>query len=420
MSDDKRSDGGATVDTAPGSKGGGNVVDWLLENKSRESVVALATVASVLLLPMFLIDILGLLGEIVGLELGGFPALATQILVFGTVAVGFNILLGYTGLLSFGHAAMFGTGAFGAALFSNAVSSSPVLVVLTAVLVGTLVSWPIGFLSIRRSGVYFAVLTLTFGQMLYFFAFGPGSGIIEAGGTIFTNGDDGYTPYTGFELTPELFGAIPLDQPVPILTPLLPGGGVSLKYLFVGAFAVLAVVFAHRIMKSPYGLILKALGENEQRVRFVGLNAARYKLMAFILSGAFAGLGGGLFAMYKAGLTVHPNQTLFWTVSGDFVIMTTLGGVGTLFGPLIGAGVFEYIRLVVSGIAVAGIEFAELWPLVLGLVFVLVVAFFSNGLYGGIRRGFRRVGNRLRAAPPEADAEADTEPRPARDGGGDD
>ncbi len=416
--DDTRSDGGTTVDTTPEPDGDGNIIDWLMEHKNRESVVALTAIAVVLLMPMFLVDILGLVGQVVGLELGGFSGLAIQILVFGVVAVGLNILLWYTGLLSFGHAAMFGTGAYAAALFSNAISASPIIVVIVAVFVGTLASWPIGFLSIRRSGVYFAVLTLTFGQMLYFFAFGPGSNIINAAGTVFTNGDDGYTPYSGFDLTPELFGSIPLDQSVPWLTPLLPGGAPSLKYLFVGAFAVLAIVFAHRIMNSPYGLILQAIGENEQRVRFVGLNAFRYKLMAFVLSGVFAGLGGGLFTLYKAGLTVHPNQTLFWTVSGDFVIMTTLGGVGTLFGPLVGAVVFEYIRLVVSGIAIGPLSFAELWPLVLGVVFVLVVTFLSQGIYGSIRAAVGRLGRRLSATTPETDT--DTEPATARDGGGDD
>jgi len=418
MSDDTRSDGGTTVDDTPAPEDGGNAVDWIIENKNRESVVALAAIATVLLIPMFFIDVLGLIGQAVGVRLGGFSGLTLQILVFGVVAVGFNILLGYTGLLSFGHAAMFGIGAYGAALFSNTLSASPILVVLTGVLVGTLASWPIGFLSVRRSGVYFAVLTLTFGQMLYFFAFGPGSNIVKAGGTVFTNGDDGYTPYSGLELTPELFGSVSLDQPVPFLTPLLPGGNPTLLYLFLGVLTVLAIVFAYRIMKSPYGLILRALGENEQRVRFVGLNAFRYKLMAFVLSGVFAGLGGAMFAMYKSGLTVHPNQTLYWTISGDFVIMTTLGGVGTLFGPLVGAAIFEYIRLVVSGVSVAGISFAGLWPLVLGLVFVLVVAFFSNGIYGGLRYGVRQVARRFseRAHGPDEGEE----PAPVGEQGGDD
>ena len=161
----------------------------------------------------------------------------------------------------------------------------------------------------------------------------------------------------------------------------------------VSTFVAIAV--AYRILQSPYGLILEALGQNEQRVSFVGLDVFRYKLMAFIISAAFAGVGGVLYAQQT--FTLHPNGSLYWIVSGDFVIMTAVGGVGTLFGPIVGAGIFEYIRLVLSGIAIGGYEFGGMWRLLLGGAFVLIVALFPDGVYGGIKRGAgwlaRRLGN---------------------------
>jgi branched-chain amino acid transport system permease protein len=312
--------------------------------------------------------------------------------------------------LSFGHAALFGTAAYASALFTNTVVASPLLAILVGVVTATLVAWPIGFLSIRRSGVYFAVLTLTFGQMLYFYAFGPGAEVIGSGSGAFTGGDNGYTPFNGVTEV-ELLGVIPLETEVPGLT-LTAGANPTIEYLLIAAMTVLAIVVAHRIVKSPYGLILKALGQNQQRVEFVGLNVFRYKLMAFIISAVFAGAGGGLYTLYKSGLTIHPNGTLYWILSGDFVIMTALGGVGSLAGPLLGAVVFEYIRLVLSGVVVPGIgEIGSLWRLLLGLTFVLVVALFPDGIYGGLRKLGLAVAERFgtdapgEAGGPAADAE---------------
>jgi branched-chain amino acid transport system permease protein len=403
---DRETDGGTTVDVAPAEP---NTIDRLVAAKDSERFVAVAAVVGMVLLPVFLIDVLGMADDLFGVGVGGFVGLPNLILSFGIVVVGYNLLLGYTGLLSFGHAALFGSAAYAAGIFSNEVVASPLLAIFVGIVVAALLAWPIGFLSIRRSGVYFAVLTLTFGQMLYFYAFGPGSWL--------TNGDDGYTT---FDVTggARLFGAFDTKATISELVReftglqlLIPEGlDMTLSYVLAGLLAVAAIVAAHRIIKSPYGLILRGIGQNEQRVEFVGLNVFRYKLMAFVLSGVFAGAGGGLYALYKAGLTVHPDATLYWIVSGDFVIMTAVGGVGSLAGPLIGAVVFEYIALVVQGITIPGLDaqIGSLWRLLLGVVFVIVVASFPDGIYGGLSSLGTRVVNRFGSAG----TEEPEEPRP--------
>ncbi|MFB6204904.1 MAG: branched-chain amino acid ABC transporter permease [Haloglomus sp.] len=415
-------DGGTVVRESP-SGSERSRLERLLDMKNRERYVALFTALGVLAFPYFLIEVLGVLEPLTGLSLGGYQGLPTLILIYGVVVVGYNVLLGFTGLLSFGHAAFFGVAAYAAALFSVNVVNSPLAMIVVAAVVGTLLAWPIGFLSIRRSGVYFAVLTLTFGQIFYGLAMGPMSWL--------TNGDDGFTPQPG-----ELFGIFRLEWPMGLIierklgvqltalaSNLLEVLHFTPRYLLVGGFTVAAVVAAHRIIKSPYGLIFKALGQNEQRVEFVGLNVFRYKLMAFVISGAFAGVGGGLYTLYKTSI-IHPNGTLYWVISGDFVIMTAVGGVGTLIGPLVGAAVFEYIRLVLSGLSIFGIEIGSAWRLLLGLAFVLIVAFLPKGVYGAIRGIAHRIAVKLGAettgtttVPDDAPSSDET---PAAGKGGDD
>jgi len=296
-------------------------------------------------------------------SIGGYSGLPSLVLIYGIIVIGFNLLLGYTGLLSFGHAAFFGTAAYGAGIFSAQVSGSPILMLLFGTVLATLLAWPIGFLSIRRSGVYFAVLTLTFGQMLYFFALGPGAPL--------TGGDNGYSDVN----VGDLFGVADLGTSLPFLE--------SIEYVFVAVLFLGALAVANRVINSPYGLIFEALGENEQRVEFVGLNVFRYKLMAFVISGAFAGLGGALFVMHEA--YIHPNTGYYWIQSGDFVIMTVLGGTGSLVAPVFGALTFEYIANVIPGLSLPVIgSVGSLWRLILGAVFVFIVWVFPRGIYGAL------------------------------------
>jgi branched-chain amino acid transport system permease protein len=388
--DEPRTDGG-TVVTDDGSSGSGsNPIDKIRQHKDKEWVVIAGIGISLLFLPVFLVEILGVVANLIGTSVGGYQGLASLVLIFAIAVVGYNLLLGYVGLLSFGHAAFFGMAAYASALLASEAPitipgvgttvtmpgiGSPVLMVLVGAIMATLLAWPIGFLSIRRSGVYFAVLTLTFGQMLYFFALAPGSWM--------TGGDNGFgTGQTGFEVS-QLLGVIHLELPSPVIA-------ANWIYVFIAAITVIAVAVAYRIINSPYGLVFEALGENEQRVEFVGFNVFRYKLMAFIISGAFAGVAGALFSIHEA--YIHPNTALYWITSGDFVIMNVVGGVGTLVGPLFGALVFEYISNVVSGVTLPVIgSVGSLWRLVLGGTFVLIVWLFPEGLWAGIRAGLVRL-----------------------------
>jgi branched-chain amino acid transport system permease protein len=255
--------------------------------------------------------------------------------------------------------------------------------VVAGTIAATLIAWPIGFVSIRRTGVYFAVITLTFGQMLFFWAMGPGAWL--------TNGDDGFAEVE----TGELLGTIDLGEPV-LETLNLVLFEVDLeaytwKYVFVGIIAILAIWTANRVFNSPYGLILDGIGENQQRVSFVGLDVSRYKIMGFLISAAFAGVGGSLFVLHES--YIHPNTAFYWIQSGDFVIMTVLGGTGSLIGPVFGAFIFEYVANVISGVSLPVIgAIGSLWRIVLGGVFVIIIWEFPHGVYPPIRDRAARLG----------------------------
>ena len=160
-------------------------------------------------------------------------------------------------------------------------------------------------------------------------------------------------------------------------------------YVLVGLMTVLAVVVGNRVLNSPYGIVLRAVRENEQRAEFVGLNVWRYKLMAFIISGAFAGVAGSLYVIQRSFVPIE--NTLNWTVSGEIVIMTVLGGVGSLFGPLLGAGLYMYVANIVSGMPTIG----DFWHMILGLVFIAVVVLAPNGIWGRVEWLRERVGEAL-------------------------
>jgi branched-chain amino acid transport system permease protein len=298
--------------------------------------------------------------------LQGYQNLATLILIWGIFALGFDLLLGYTGLLSFGHAAFWGGAAYAAGVFSQHVSGSPVLMVVAGTGFAVLLAWFLGFLSLRRGGIYFAILTLAFAQMLFYMSSSPLAFV--------TGGENGFT---GVE-TAHLFGTFALESELPSVLGLLLG---TWLYLFVALITVLCVALAYRILNSPYGIVFRAIRENEQRAEFVGLNVWRYKLMSFILSGLFAGIAGSLFTIHGSYV---PLSSLYWTESGEVVIMTVLGGTGSLFGPMIGAGVYLYVENIVSG--GHPIEaIAPFWHLILGLVFVVTIWVFPRGIWGFVR-----------------------------------
>ena len=309
--------------------------------------------------------------------LGFAPGTVNQILVWGLFGVGFDIVFGYTGLLSFGQSAFYGTGGFIAAylLTSNLMSS-----VLAALLVGTigaaLAGIAVGAIALRRTGIYFAMITVAIAETFFFVENGPLSA--------WTGGENGLpgVPTPRFELGGFVY-QIGTDWSM---------------YGFLAACYFVGIVIALRIVRSPVGAILAAVRDNPLRARAVGHAVGLYKLTAFVVAAAYAGFAGGLLGVLQGFM---PPDAFTFDTSGQLVMQTAIGGVGTLFGPLLGAAVWLYLRDFLQ--AVVGLGSA--WRLVLGLVFVLLVCFLRRGLIGGLQDLVGRLAARsLPSTPVEAPA----------------
>ncbi|QLH77933.1 branched-chain amino acid ABC transporter permease [Halosimplex rubrum] len=340
--------------------------------REREVTTAVITFLAVFLAPLALVVVPEMLG--VPTQYIWYRSLVTLALIWGIFAVGYDLLLGFTGLLSFGHAIFWGTAAYAAGILSANVTGSPIAMILVGTTTAVLFAWVIGWISLRRGGIYFAILTLAFGQMIYYVFLSPLGWL--------TGGENGFNEVA----VDPLLGFLPLGAEVAVVPDALVG---TWMYVFVGLATVLAVVVANRILNSPYGVVLRAIRENEQRAEFVGLNVWRYKLMAFVISGAFAGVAGSLYVVQRSFVPIE--NTLNWTISGEVVIMTVLGGVGSLFGPLLGAGVYMYVANIVSGMPGIG----DFWHMILGLVFVAVVVVLPDGIWGGLGWIRERVADAL-------------------------
>ena len=274
-----------------------------------------------------------------------FKAIAVNILIYGLFALGFNMLYGYLGLLSFGHAALFGGGAYACGIAMVTLGLPWWAGVAASVLAGAALAGAIGALAIRTRGIYFAMVTLALSQCVYYAAY-------EATGL--TGGENGLR---GVDL--QRIG--PLD----FLDPLT-------RYYVVCAFVVAALFVLSRILASPFGAAMEALRENEARARACGFDVRATRWLAFVLSGGFCGLAGAMQALH---LGIVPIETLSIQTSGEVVMMALLGGMGTFFGPFIGAGVFLLLENLVSLYSVH-------WQLFVGCVFVGCVLFFPRGLWG--------------------------------------
>jgi len=272
-------------------------------------------------------------------------------LVFAIFALGYDIAFGYTGLLSFGHAAFFGLGAYGTGLTLIHLSIPAPLAILMGVIISLLIAVPIGYLSIRRRGIYFAMVTLAFAQMIYFIAFKWRS---------LTGGDDGLH---GVPRPP--LGFIDLRSEVVL-------------YYFILFFFILSIVLGIRIIRSPFGKTLECLRENEERARSIGYNPTRYKLISFVISACFAGLAGGLYTLLQ---NFVPLFSLGLDISGDVVLMTLIGGMGTLYGPVMGAMGLIYLKDLLS-------SYTNVWPLFLGLLFVVSILTFRKGVFKELKERF--------------------------------
>jgi branched-chain amino acid transport system permease protein len=282
-----------------------------------------------------------------------YPIFLMKVMCFALFACAFNLLLGFGGLLSFGHAMFFGTSGYAAAHAAKVWGLTPELSVLFATLCATVLAWVVGLLAIRRQGIHFAMITLALSQMVYFVYLQ----------TPFTGGEDGIqgVPHG------QLFGLIDLNNE-------------TAMYIFVLCVFLIGFALVWRIVHSPFGQVLKAIRENEQRALSLGYDTDRFKLIAFILSGTVAGMAGGTKALVfqLASLTdVH------WTMSGEVVLMTLVGGLGTLFGPVVGAAVIVTMQNYLA-------QLGSWVTVVQGLVFVVCVMLFRKGIVGEIANLLRK------------------------------
>ena len=289
--------------------------------------------------------------------LGGYMALGTRVLVLGLAAMSVNFLLGFTGVLSFGHAAWFGLGAYGAGFALKFLAPSTPLSLLCGMLLGGIAGALLGLLLVRRRGVYFAMVTIAFGQVFYYIAFQWSS---------VTGGDDGLR---GFYRQPIDVGPFSID----ILS-----NANAFYYFVLLCFAVAVAVMAF-ILRSPFGRTMIAIRENERRARFLGIPVELHIWIAFTLSCFFMGFAGALYALVN---NFADPRGLHYSQSGDFVMMAVLGGMRNFWGPLLGAAVFVVLQDYLSSITIN-------WMSFVGMLFVAVVLFFPRGLLGFIRQAVK-------------------------------
>ena len=360
----------------------------------------------------------------------GYPDLMQRFVIFGIFAIGFNILFGLTGYLSFGHAAFLGVGSYAGVWMMKLLTMNVVPAIMISVIVAGLFSVVIGYISLRRSGIYFSILTLAFAQMSFSLAYSVLTPI--------TNGD------TGLQLSlndPRVLGQ---SQTAEGSIPVAHLFGLELRetfelnlgpwlfqfnagYYLCAIVMLIAFYIAIRIFRSPFGMMLRAIKSHQQRLNYTGLNPKPYTLAAFVISGMYAGLAGGLMVAMDP---LAGAERMQWTASGEVVLMVILGGAGTLIGPILGAGMIKYFENIFSkindtilhqwfywlpdgleDIVVAMIYpfIGKGWHLTLGLMFMAVVIF----LPGGLVEGGQRLANALRrkkAKDDKSDPEADVKP----------
>ncbi len=333
-----------------------------------------------------------------------YPDLLQKFAIFGIFAIGFNILFGLTGYLSFGHAAFLGIGSYSAVWSFKLFSVNVVPALAMAVVLSGVFALMIGYVSLRRSGIYFSILTLAFAQMSYNLAYSVLTPI--------TNGETGLRVLRQDpRYIDAAFGAeIGAQLPPPSLFGWVMTGWSG--FYFCAVMLILGFALSMVIFRSPFGMTLRAIKSNQNRMGYTGFNTRPYLLSAFIVSGMYAGLAGGLMA---ATDPLAGAERMQWTASGEVVLMTILGGAGTLLGPVLGAGLIKYFENIFSaynasilnaifdflpdGLQYAAVEVLSLfvgegWHLTLGLLFMIVVIF----LPGGLMEGFMRL-SRIKRTP---------------------
>jgi branched-chain amino acid transport system permease protein len=298
-----------------------------------------------------------------------YTFLANDVAIWALFATSLNLLVGYTGLVSFGHAAYFGIGAYTTGILMKKLGVTFLLAFPAAGVVAGLFALVFGFFCVRLTRIYFAMLTLAFAQIVWAICFKWNE---------VTGGEQGMPeiPYPSFDWVERLAAWIPL----------VGGYRTSEYFYFLSLVLVAASLWVlRRIVGSPFGRMLTTIRENPERAEFIGVNVRRYELAAFVLAGLFAGLAGGLFGIFNRG--VFPDFA-YWTKSSEVLIMTLLGGMGTFAGPSVGALVLLWLNQQI-------VSYTQYWPLVLGTILVLLLFVFPGGLAGaaeGLVRALRRNG----------------------------
>ena len=278
-----------------------------------------------------------------------YDALSVNILIFGLYAVGFNLLFGYTGMLSFGHAAFLGVGSYLAGISVVHAGWPWWAAILVGVAASCMAGLVIGYLAIRTRGIYFSMVTLALAQIVYYVFYKAER---------WTGGENGLR---GVKVEAIHLPGFSID----FLNPLN-------KYYVILVFVALALWFVSRVLNSPFGAVIEAIRENEKRAVACGYDVARAKLLVFVLSAGICGLAGALRALH---LSIVPIDSLHYLQSGQAVMMALLGGMGTFFGPFVGAAVFLYMEDVVTNLT-------RYWMGVVGVVFMVFVLFFPKGIWG--------------------------------------
>jgi len=296
-----------------------------------------------------------------------YTFLANDVVIWALFATSLNLLVGYTGLVSFGHAAYFGIGAYTTGLLMKKMGVPFLLAFPAAGLLAGLFALVFGFFCVRLTRIYFAMLTLAFAQIVWAICFKWNE---------VTGGEQGMPeiPYPDFAWLERVAAAVP------------PLSYRTSEYFYFLTLLMVAVCLwlLRRIVGSPFGRMLTTIRENPERAEFIGVNVRRYELAAFVLAGVFAGLAGGLFGIFNRG--VFPDFA-YWTKSSEVLIMTLLGGMGTFYGPAVGALALIWLNQQI-------VSYTEYWPLILGTILVVLLFVFPGGLAGAVialwRRLFRR------------------------------
>ena len=327
-----------------------------------------------------------------------YPDLLQKFAIFGLFAVGYNILFGLTGYLSFGHAAFLGIGSYAAVWSLKLLTMNVFLGIVLATVVSGVFALVIGYLSLRRSGIYFSILTLAFAQMAYSLAYSVLTPI--------TNGESGLqVAAEDPRYLDSLFGVSQQAEGIPsthFFGFLIKSMDGYFGFYFAAVILIIGFYIALKIFRSPFGLKLKAIKSNQTRMTYTGFNTRPYLLSAFVISGMYAGLAGSLMVAIDP---LAGAERMQWTASGEVVLMTILGGVGTLIGPLLGAAIIKYFENIFS--ALNNMELKEIlsfmpealqdplvlvlspfvgsgWHLTLGVLFMLVVIFLPGGIMEGV------------------------------------